>query len=45
MDRDISGGPVVKNLSSKAGDLGLNPGEVTKLPQLLSLCAATLDPM
>lgn len=43
--REFSGGPVVKTLSSNAGDLGSSPGEVTKLPQLLSLCTATIDPM
>ena len=33
--RDFSGGPGVKNLSSKARDTGLIPGEGTKIP-----CAA-----
>ena len=30
--RDFPGGPVVKNLLCKAGDVGLIPGEGTKIP-------------
>ena len=29
---DFSGGPVVKNLPSNAGDVGLTPGWGTKIP-------------
>ena len=43
--RDFSGGPVVKNPLSKAGDVGLIPGQETKIPyatgQLSSCSAAT----
>ena len=30
--RDFPGGPVVKNLPYNAGDVGLIPGQVTKIP-------------
>ena len=30
---DFPGGPVIKNLPSKAGDMGLIPGQRTKIPQ------------
>ena len=30
--RDFPGGPVVKNPSSSAGDVGLIPGQGTKIP-------------
>ena len=30
--RDFPGGPVIKNPSSNAGDAGLIPGQVTKIP-------------
>ena len=33
MTRDFPGGPVVKNLPSNAGDVGLIPGRGTKIPQ------------
>ena len=39
---DFPGGPVVKNLSFNAGDVGLIPGWGTKIPNALgqlSLCA------
>ena len=48
--RDFPGGPVVKNLPSNAGDVGLIPGQGTKIPhqfssvQLLS-CVWLCDPM
>ena len=52
--RDFPGGPVVKNLPSKAGDTGSIPGWGTKIPhatgqlnpapQLLSLRATTTEP-
>ena len=29
---DFPGGPVVKNLPSSAGGVGLNPGQETKIP-------------
>ena len=29
---DFPGGPVVKNLPSDAGDMGLVPGRATKIP-------------
>ena len=31
-EEDFPGGPVVKNLSSNAGDVGLIPGWKTKIP-------------
>ena len=31
-NRDFPGGPVVKNLPSKAGDAGSIPGQGTKIP-------------
>ena len=43
--KDFPSGPVVKNLPSKAGDVGLIPGWGTKIPQAigqLSLCTAIL---
>ena len=30
---DFPGGPVIKNLPSNAGDMGLIPGQRTKIPQ------------
>ena len=39
--RAFPGGPVVKNLPSKAKDTGLDPGQETKVPHFvrpLSLC-------
>ena len=44
---DFPGGSVVKNLPSNAGDMGLIPGQGTKIPcalEQLSSCAATKDP-
>ena len=44
---DFPGGSVVKNLPSNAGDMGLIPGQRTKIPRAvehLSSCAATKDP-
>ena len=45
---DFSGGPVVENPPSNAGDVGSIPGRGTKIPyaagQLLSLRTATKDP-
>ena len=46
MDRDSPGGPVVNNLPSNAGDAGLIPGQVTKIPHAagqLSPCATTTE--
>ena len=45
---DFPGGPVVKNPPSNAGDVGLIPGQGTKIPHAagqLSLCAATTEHM
>ena len=45
--RDLSGGPVVKNPPSNAGDLGSIPGRGTKIPHAagqLSPCNATTEP-
>ena len=42
-EEDFPGGPVVKNLSSNAGDVGLIPGWGTKIPHALGqliLCMA-----
>ena len=44
--QDFPGGPLVKNLPSKAGDVGSIPGQVTKIPQTtgqLSPCAKTKE--
>ena len=44
---DFPGGPVVKNLPSNAGDVGLISGEGTKIPhavEQLSLRATTTEP-
>ena len=44
--RDLSGGPVVNNPSSNAGDAGSIPGWGTKIPHAmgqLSLCATTVE--
>ena len=43
---DFPGGPVVKNLSSNAGDMGLTPSRGTKIPHTMgqqSLHAATRE--
>ena len=32
---DLPGGPVVTNMSSNAGDMGLIPGSRTKIPHVL----------
>ena len=45
--RDFPGGPVVKNLPSNAGDMGLIPGQGTKIPHAtgqLSPRATTTEP-
>ena len=45
--RDFRGGPVVKNPPSDAGDVGLIPGQGTKIPHAmrqLSLPHATVEP-
>ena len=45
--KDPPGGPVVKNLSCNAEDVGSVPGQGTKIPhasELLSLWATTKDP-
>ena len=42
--RDFTGGSVVKNSPSNAGDVGLMPGRGSKIPhakEQLSLCTAT----
>ena len=47
ISRDFSGGPVVKNLPSNAGDVGLNPGGGTKIPhgaRQQSPCATNTEP-
>ena len=41
--KDFPGGPMVKNLPSNVGDMGLIPGQGTKIPHALgqlSLCTA-----
>ena len=46
LSKDFPGGPVVKNLSCKAGDSGSIPGRGTKIPhaaEQLTLCAATTE--
>ena len=44
---DFHGGPVVKNLSSKARDLSLIPGprQISHAAEQLSLCATTTEPV
>ena len=45
---DFPGGLVVKNLPCNTGDMGLMPGQGTKIPyavELLSLSAAITEPM
>ena len=45
--RDFPGGPVVKNPPSNAGDMGLIPGQGTKIPHVagqLSPLAETIEP-
>ena len=45
---DFPGGPVVKNLPSSAGDVGLIPGQGTKIPHAmgqLSPHAASTEPV
>ena len=45
---DFPGGPVVKNPSYKAGDVGLIPGHGIKIPRApgqLSLSATTIELM
>ena len=47
VDRDLPGGPVVKNPPSNAGDAGSIPGRGTKIPHAtgqLSLRASTREP-
>ena len=34
-ERDFPGGPVVKNPPSNAGDVGLIPGQGTKIPHAM----------
>ena len=46
MDQDFPSGPVVKNPPSNAGDMGLIPGQGTKIPHAegqLSPCATTTE--
>ena len=46
-ERDFPGGPVIKNPSCNAGDVGSIPCWRTKIPhaeEQLSLCAATTEP-
>ena len=46
--KDFPSGPVIKDLPSKAGDVGFIPGWGTKVPQTigrLSLCTATDNPI
>ena len=45
-NRDLPGGPVVKNLPSNAGDMGSIPGRGIKIPHAvgqLSLCTTTRE--
>ena len=45
---DFPGGPVVKNPSANAGDVGLIPGQGTRIPHAaeeLKLCATTTEPV
>ena len=46
MNRDLPGGPVVKNSPSNGGDTGLIPGQGTKISHAagqVSLCASTTE--
>ena len=43
--RDVPGGPVVKNVSCNAGDLGLIPGRGSKIRQAQMLLGVTLKCM
>ena len=48
VDRDLPGGPVVKNPPSNAGDAGSIPGRGTKIPhaaEQLSPCATSTEPV
>ena len=44
---DLPGGPVVKNPTCNAEDVGLIPGQRTKIPhvRLLQSCSTLCDPM
>ena len=45
--RDFPGGPVVKNVPSNVGGMGLNPGQGSKIPHAtgqLSPCVASTEP-
>ena len=45
--RDFTGGPMVKNLPCNAADMGLIPGQGSKIPhavERLSLCTPTTEP-
>ena len=44
-DRDFPGGPVVKNLSCNAGDLGSIPGWGTKDPNTMGQISPNTEPM
>ena len=43
--RSIPGGPVVKNLPAKAGDVGSVPGKIPRMEEQPSLCATTTEPV
>ena len=48
LSQDFPGGPVVKNPPCNTGDMGLTPGQGTKIPhakEQLSLCTSTEEPM
>ena len=40
---DFPGGPVVKNPSCNAGDMGSVPGQGTNIPYVISPCTATAE--
>ena len=40
--RDFPGGPMVKNLPSNAGDVGLIPGQGTKIPHATGQLSSAL---
>ena len=43
--RSIPGGPVVKNLPAKAGDVGSIPGKIPHMEEQPSLCTTTTEPV
>ena len=43
--RSTPGGPVVKNLPAKAGDMGSIPGKIPHMEEQPSLCTTTTEPV